>query len=104
MGRKRKVDKHLPRRVYMRRGAYYFVDKDGRWNPLGRDYALAMAEYGRFTGANAPCVTMGDVIDRYRILVLPHKANSTQKDENAQMTRLALVFGAMRPDEISIGV
>ena len=101
MGRKRRKDKHLPQRMYMRRGAYYFVNKDRRWIPLGRDYALAMAEYGRITGPNSPCITMGDVIDRYRILVLPHKAESSQYRENTQLTRIASVFGALRPDEIS---
>ncbi len=101
MGRKRRKDKHLPQRMYMRRGAYYFVNRDGRWIPLGRDYAMAMAEYGRISGPNSPCITMRDVIDRYRILVLPHKAESSQYRENTQLTRLASVFGALRPDEIS---
>ena len=62
---------------------------------------MAMAEYGRISGPNSPCITMRDVIDRYRILVLPHKAASSQYSENTQLTRLASVFGALRPDEIS---
>lgn len=101
MGRKRKKDKHLPQRMYMRRGAYYFVDKDGRWVPLGRDYATAMTEYGRLTGPGQQCVTMQDVIDRYRIDVLPSKAAHTQKDQTRQLTKLGKVFGAMRPDHIT---
>jgi len=101
MGRRRRTDKHLPQRRDERRGAYYFVDKSGRWLPLGRDYALAMAEYGRLSSPGKACTTMQDVIDRYRIHVLPLKAESTRKDQNAELTRLASVFGRMRPDEIS---
>jgi integrase len=101
MGRRRKIDKHLPQRMYERRGAYYFVDKSGRWLPLGRDYALAMAEYGRLSGPSTPCSTMQHVVDRYRIHVLPQKAASTQKDQAVELTRLASVFGLMRPDEIT---
>lgn len=101
MGRKRKTDKHLPPKVYLRRGAYYFVNKDHRWIPLGRDYALAMAEYGRISGPHSPCVTVGDVIDRYRIDVSPHKAKTTQSNEAKQLTRLASVFGDLLPDDVT---
>ena len=101
MGRKRKTDKHLPRRMYMRRGAYYFVDKEGRWIPLGGDYAIAMAEYGRISGPSTRCITVGDVIDRYSLDVSPHKAQTTRKNEARQLTRLASVFGNMLPDDVT---
>ena len=102
MGRRRKFDKHLPRRMYLRRGSYYFASPTGRWYPLGKEYALAMAEYGRLTGPHQPCRTVGDVIARYRIDVLPHKAKSTQKDQARQLTRLCQVFGDMLPDDITV--
>lgn len=44
--RPRKTDRHLPKSVYRRRGAYYYV-RAGRWLPLGRDLSNALAEYGR---------------------------------------------------------
>ena len=102
MGRRRKFDKHLPRRMYLRRGSYYFASPTGRWYPLGKEYALAMAEYGRLTGPHQPCRTLGDVIARYRIDILPHKAKSTQKDQTRQLTRLCKVFGEMLPDDITV--
>jgi hypothetical protein len=34
--RPRLKDTDLPKRVYLRRGAYYYVAADGRWLPLGR--------------------------------------------------------------------
>ena len=102
MGRKRKHDKHLPQRMYCRRGCYYFVTPAGRWLNLSHDYAGAMAEYGRMTGPGPQCVTLQDVIDRYRIDVLPSKAKRTQEEQARQLTRLGKVFGAMRPDHITV--
>ena len=101
MGRKRKFDKHLPRRMYLRRGSYYFVYPNGKWFSLGTDYAKAMAKYGELTDPGRPCVTLGEVIEKYRLRVLPHKAKSTQRCEAPQLTRLASVLGEMIPDEIT---
>lgn len=61
-----------------------------------------MAEYGRMTGPGPPCVTLQDVIGRYRIHVLPGKAKRTQDEQARQLTRLGKVFGAMRPDYITV--
>lgn len=41
MGRKRKTEAGLQPRVYERRGAFYYVHRDGRWENLGRDQAEA---------------------------------------------------------------
>lgn len=46
MNRPRTKDKHLPKNVYHRHGAYYFV-KAGKWKPLGVDLATALSEYAR---------------------------------------------------------
>lgn len=40
------TNRHLPKCVYERRGAYYYV-KNGVWEPLGRDLSEALAKYGR---------------------------------------------------------
>ena len=102
MGRKRKHDKQLPQRMYCRRGCYYFVTPKGRWINLSHDYPAAMAEYGRLTGPGPQCVTLQDVIDRYRILVLPDKARTTQAEQARQLMRLGKVFGTMLPDHITV--
>jgi integrase len=46
MNRPRKKDKHLPRNVYLRSGAYYFV-REGKWMPLGKSLPAALEEYAR---------------------------------------------------------
>ena len=102
MGRRRKFDKHLPQRMYLRRGSYYLVEaQSNKWINLGRDFASAMAKYGELAGPTRVCITISDVIKRYRLDVLPHKAQKTQKEQGRQLDRLADVFGHMRPEEIT---
>lgn len=103
MGRRRRFDKHLPRRVYCRRGAYYFDNPTThKWEPLGRDLAAALAAYGQKIGGRWSGRTLGDVIDRYRTEVLPLKRSEhTRSDQAAQLTRLKLVFGDVMPDGVT---
>ena len=103
MGRRRKHDRHLPARMYLRRGAYYFDDPaTHRWEPLGKDLAQALAAYGTKVGGQWSGRTLGDVIDRYRVEVLPLKrSRHTHKDQGAQLDRLKAVFGECMPDAVT---
>ncbi|MDE2101215.1 MAG: tyrosine-type recombinase/integrase [Patescibacteria group bacterium] len=102
MGRKRVHDRHLPRRMYQRRGAYYFVRADGKWEPLGRDYGIALKLWAERTGAKpeASIRTLADAFDRYLLEVVPKKAPKTQRGNRQQFKRLRVVFGTMRPDDL----
>lgn len=99
MGRRRKHDKHLPQRVYLRSGGYYFVDMDGKWNPLGRDYGQALAKLGEMVTPQ-PLRTLGDILDRYEREEVPQKASRTQEDNRLSIGRLRPVFGKMRPEDL----
>ena len=44
--RHRRKDLHLPRCVYRKHGAYWFV-RNNKWTRLGRDLGTALAEYAR---------------------------------------------------------
>lgn len=102
MGRRRRQDKHLPRRMYLVCGTYWFVPKGARKVNLGRDFAAALAKYGALVGGSWAGRTMGDVIDRYRTEVLPLKRSSTTRaDQGRALDRLKFVFGDMLPDNIT---
>lgn len=102
MGRKRRNDRHLPQRMYLDHGAYYFRHKAGKAVHLGRDLAEALTKYASLIGDRWSGRTLGDVIDRYRAEVLPLKrAESTRKQEGAQLDRLKLVFRDMAPDAVT---
>jgi integrase len=104
MGRRREYDKHLPKRMYERRGKYYFdspVTK--KWEPLGDDIAVAMAKYGQIIGPQWSGRTMADVIDRYRTRVLPLKRSAQTKiDQGRELDRLKAWCGHMMPDALTV--
>jgi integrase len=102
MGRKRLHDKHLPLRVYLDHGTYWFRPKNAKPVNLGRDLAEMFAKYGAIVGAQWNGRTVGDVIDRYRTEVLPTKLSAqTRKDQGNELARLKAVFGDMPPDRLT---
>jgi integrase len=100
MGRRRKSDKHLPQRVYLRRGKYYFVTIEHKWLPLGDDYGLAMANWAKLVAIPKTVTRMNDLFDRYMLEVAPAKAPRTYKDNQAEIRPLRAFFGGMRPEEV----
>lgn len=97
MGRPRKSRKDLPERVYYNHGSYYFVDDNKKWHNLGRDYALAMQAWAKLIGTpiDQP-TTVGQLIDRYLLEVVPKKAERTQQDNRAEAGWLRSFFGDMK--------
>jgi integrase len=102
MGRRRKRDRHLPQRVYLDHGTYWFRPKQGKPVKLGRDLADALTRYASIIGAQWSGRTLGDAIDRYRLEVLPLKRSErTREDEARALDRLKGVFGHMLPDTVT---
>lgn len=100
MGRRRKHNLHLPRGMSLERGAYYLRTATKR-TPLGRDFAAAMALYGRLMHAHWQGTTVGDILKRYLQEVVPLKVETTQVDEKRAIARLVAVFGDMRPSDLT---
>lgn len=99
MGRKRRVDKHLPQRVYQRRGTYYFVDQAGRWHNLGRDIAGMYRSLAGLVG-DRPIKTVGDLLERYMIEVAPRKAAKTFADQSRQSKLLIAGMGHIPVEDL----
>ena len=75
MGRRRRTDKHLPERMYLRSGTYYLAEYGtNKWINLGRNYIKVMGQYARLRGPSGDLSTMANVIDRYLAEVAPLKA------------------------------
>jgi integrase len=102
MGRRRTRDKHLPRRAYLDHGTYWFRPKVGKPVNLGRDLADALARYAGIIGAQWAGKTLGDVVDRYRLEVLPKKrSEQNRKNEGTALDRLKAWAGHMLPDNVT---
>lgn len=100
MGRPRTHNQHLPRRVYQRRGKFYFAHPDGRWIALGDEYGAALRAYADVIGQQ-PIGSLSDLFDRYAVDELPKKAPRTQKDQFKQLELLRGTFGQLKPHELS---
>lgn len=99
MGRRRKANAHLPARVYLNHGTYYFVDHQGQWHGLGRNLPDMYRNYARFIELG-PAQTMAGLFQKYRCEVVPLKAARSIKDNLRYLKRLEAVFGHMRPSEV----
>lgn len=85
--------------MYLRSGTYYLVDHHGRWLNLGRDYAKAMAEYGRLT-VEGPIYTVADMLARFLREESPKNSDATHKDDLLAVKPLKAFFGRMRPNDV----
>lgn len=100
VGRKRTTDKHLPHRVYLKHGAYYFVDRDQKWHLLARGYPEALTALAQRLLINAPVDTLEQIIGRYEAEVLSGKAIKTQTGRRQEFKAIRAVFGRMRAPDI----
>lgn len=101
MGRKRKNRKDLPERMYFKHGAYFFVDRGGKWHRLDQDYYKAMVRYAALNESPVLASSIGALMDHFVEQELPRRAPRTQKNYLADLKRLRAVFGAMRPEDLT---
>lgn len=84
MGRRRKKNLQLPRRMHEGNGYYYYVSYSNgkrKWTPLGNDLALAhlkWAELENIEVGKTENVTFTIVAARYQRGIIPTKDNKTQ--------------------------
>lgn len=103
MGRRRKTNKHLPRRVYHESGRYWLRPPSGGRINLGATEAEMYAELAKHADTSKPLRTMSVLFDRYLIESLPALAERTQSDYRKYIARLRPVIGEHPPGEITGG-
>lgn len=97
MGRPRKHDTGMPRRVYPDRGWWWFVPKDGPKVKLARldDKAGALRAYADIMDRRPAADTVGELLARYVREVLPSKSPKTRHEQERHARKLSTVFGGM---------
>lgn len=100
VGRTRRIDKHLPARVYLRHGAYYHVSKNGKWTRLGTTYPEALTALGRLLDSTNPVSSVSALIARYEIDVVAKRNVEQQSHLRHLLKNVRAVFGEQRPDDI----
>ena len=105
MNRPRIHNTHLPRNVYHRHGAYYFV-KGGKWTRLGKTLKEALNRYAGLYEAQEG--TMPALIVKALPTLMagskgkPVKANTAKQYEIAAR-KLAKIFAEYQPEEVTQG-
>jgi integrase len=99
VGRKRTTNKHLPLRVYVRNGTYWFFAPDKKWHKLGRTEQEMYRSLAQLKGQNGNSLAIQ--FNRYEREILPKKAASTQKGQKKQLQNLHKSFGKMRPESLT---
>lgn len=106
MARPRKHDKHLPRGMQRKHGAYYYVSR-GKWHRLGPDYGHALTEYAKLVGTPHKVTTVRDAIFAY----IEHGRTRKHKRPLSPATiagylnsakNLCAVFGPMRLEDVEV--
>lgn len=84
------------------RGTFYVRGADRKRVNLGQDLGAAVEAYKAIRGTTARVRTLHDVIERYRLDVLPLKRSAmTRENEARSLTNLDRVFGHFLPDNIT---
>lgn len=96
VGRKKKLNKHLPRGVTHEHGAYYFRGPDRKRVRLGGAMGEALAAWAALVQPEPGSITtLHDAFERYKLEVVPKKAPKTQAGYLYMLPGLDLVWGKM---------
>ena len=98
-----KANKGLPTGWRHKHGAYYYrpaVQLRALWDGktefrLGKTLNEAYRVWSERLEVYADAKSMNDLLDRYALEVIPHKADKTQKSNLSSITKLKAVFGTM---------
>lgn len=106
MPRKRKAaNRYLPPRMRHSHSAYYLdtgTGKDRKWIRLGKDYARALAEYGRLTTVSmAPRTLFKDLAGQYTLAEFPKLRPKTRESYALALENLLKAFGEAPVREIT---
>lgn len=100
MGRRRKHRRDLPAYVYHRSGAYFFVDRAGKWHRLGKEFHEAMIKYAEINSQDRPLFTLASIMDCFQREIVPTTATETQRQYLRALGLLRAVFGHMQADDV----
>ncbi|WP_341674997.1 tyrosine-type recombinase/integrase [Niveibacterium sp. SC-1] len=106
--RRRPENQKLPARWVRKHGAYYYIvppELRGRWENkswyrLGGTLAEAYRTWADRVEREATVTTIGALLDRYLLEVVPTKAPKTATENRKQIERLRPVFAGVRLEDL----
>lgn len=100
MSRPRKHDRHLPRCVFHRHGAFWYV-KRGKWTRLGDNLQSALAKYARLVEAPTGNGAMVKLVDDAIVEIRKHVAPETARLYGSAAKKLKRYFDEMNPTDVT---
>jgi len=100
MGRARIKNRHLPRWMHHKHGAYYFV-RAGKWLRLSNEYGPALIEYSKLVGDSPRVTTVEHAILHYMGASADRLAPATLEGYRISAERLIPVFGHVALDALT---
>lgn len=97
MNRPRKKDRHLPRCVYQKHGAFWHV-KRGKWTKIGETLVEALEAYARLY--ETPQGGMDALIDEAFEFMKPSLSQATIRQYEQAARKLKKVFAEFAPDQV----
>ena len=86
--------------MYEKHGAFYLVNKEGKWVRLGSEYHEAIVKYSTLVKPAIGRVRLDKVMDAYISEKIPPLAERTQADYLDSIKLLRPVFGGMWPEDV----
>jgi len=102
-------NKGLPERWAFKHDAYYYRVPPGfeskwdnkKWFKLGRNLSDAYKEWSKRLEHLEKAATIGQLLDRYSLEIIPTKAPTTQSNHTLRIKKLRSVFGATGIEDIT---
>jgi hypothetical protein len=102
VGRIRKTNRDLPQRVYIKNGAFWYVDRKNKWHRLAAetDRPGMHRRLAAILESGSPIANVQELWDKYQRDELHVKAKKTQQGRRNDMKQPLKVFGKMIPNDI----
>ncbi|KWT89292.1 MULTISPECIES: tyrosine-type recombinase/integrase [unclassified Variovorax] len=107
MGRKRKDDSQglAGTRLYLRRGTFFYVHPNGKWENVGKDLGAAKKRADHYNDPTGAYGTMTWFLDQFlihfrQLVAAKERSARTLEDYEADVIPLKAFFGSMLPTEV----
>lgn len=102
VGAKRTRDFDLPKRVYRKNGAFWYVDCQNEWHRLASldDYSGMLTALGALLSRDEPLNTIELLWASYQGAALPKLAAKTRAGRRNDMKKPLEVFGKVNPEDV----
>lgn len=95
-------NRDLPPRCYKKHGAFFFVDKTGKWHPLGRDEDAALVKYATLVSQPgiAAIGTVKGLVYTAMPILLRGKAKASQDQYRGCFKRVREIFAEFKVEDV----